>query len=116
MSFPEFTGVGPRPAAVRTSDDVILPADLVLVAIGFAGVEDSPLYSACGVEITEAGTVTEAGAVFAAGDCVRGADLIVTAIAEGRAAADRIDSYVRGRESYDSARTCSRRSVLRSPG
>ena len=116
VSFPGFTGVGPRPDAVRIPDEVVLPADLVLVAIGFAGVEDDPLYAGCGIEITEAGTVTETGAVFAAGDCVRGADLIVTAIADGRAAADRIDSYVRGRESYDSVPSCSRRSVLRSPG
>ena len=32
--------------------------------------------------------------VFAAGDCVRGADLIVTAIAEGRAAAAAIHAHL----------------------
>jgi glutamate synthase (NADPH) small chain len=97
VEFPGFTGAGPRPAAVPTTAEVVLPADLVLVAIGFAGVEDDSVYASCGVEVTEAGTVAEADGVFAAGDCVRGADLIVTAIAEGRAAARRISAHLRAR-------------------
>jgi NADPH-dependent glutamate synthase beta subunit-like oxidoreductase len=32
--------------------------------------------------------------MFAAGDCVRGADLIVTAIADGREVADRVDRHL----------------------
>ena len=37
---------------------------------------------------------TAADGVFAAGDCVRGADLIVTAIADGRRAAAAADRYL----------------------
>ena len=116
VAFPGLTAVGPRPAPAATGDEVALPADLVLVAIGFAGVESDPVYAACGAEIGDRGTVvsTPAG-VFAAGDCVRGADLVVTAIAEGRRAAARADAYLREPESYDSAR-CGPRSVLRSLG
>jgi NADPH-dependent glutamate synthase beta subunit-like oxidoreductase len=37
------------------------------------------------------------GGVYAAGDDVRGADLIVTAIAAGRKAAQAMDRYLRSR-------------------
>ena len=37
---------------------------------------------------------TAADGVFAAGDCVRGADLIVTAIADGRAAAAAVTAHL----------------------
>jgi glutamate synthase (NADPH/NADH) small chain len=89
-----FTGRGgaPRPAG----DPVTLPADLVLLAVGFDGVERDPLYEALGVRPTTRGTIPAAAgpAVFAAGDCVRGADLIVTAIADGRDVAERVDRHL----------------------
>jgi glutamate synthase (NADPH/NADH) small chain len=90
-----FACAGPgRPAG----DPVTLPADLVLLAVGFSGVERDPLYEALGVQTTTRGTIlTQAGpAVFAAGDCVRGADLIVTAIADGRAVAERVHRHLLG--------------------
>jgi len=93
VTYAGFTGVGTRPAAAPTGEDAVFPAGLVLVAVGFAGVEDDPIYAQLGVTV-EGGTVsagpggdTGVPGIFAAGDCVRGADLIVTAIAEGRAAA-----------------------------
>jgi glutamate synthase (NADPH/NADH) small chain len=93
VAFAGFDGVGRRPPAQATGAEDEFPAGLVLVAIGFAGVEDDPVYGQLGVTVT-GGTVPTGAAretgipgVFAAGDCVRGADLIVTAIAEGRAAA-----------------------------
>jgi glutamate synthase (NADPH/NADH) small chain len=96
VAYPGFDGAGSRPQARATGEEARFPADLVLVAIGFAGVEDDPVYGQLGVDVA-AGTVaagpggaTSVPGVFAAGDCVRGADLIVTAIAEGRAAAARI--------------------------
>jgi glutamate synthase (NADPH/NADH) small chain len=93
VEFAGFDGVGRRPAARATGAESAFAADLVLVAIGFEGVEDDPVYDQLGVAVS-AGTVatgpsgeTGAADVYAAGDCVRGADLIVTAIAAGRAAA-----------------------------
>jgi glutamate synthase (NADPH/NADH) small chain len=69
-------------------------ADLVLIAVGFTGVDHAePL----GLPLTATGTVAVDETLacgertWAAGDCVRGADLIVTAIADGRAAARSID-------------------------
>jgi glutamate synthase (NADPH/NADH) small chain len=100
VRFPGFTGVGPRPAPVATGEEAAFPAGLVLVAAGFAGVEDDPVHAQLGVTV-EAGTVaagpggtTGVPGVFAAGDCVRGADLIVTAIAEGRAAAAAVHAHL----------------------
>jgi glutamate synthase (NADPH) small chain len=76
----------------------------VLVAIGFTGVEtDDPLYSQLGLELGARATVPVDGAfatasdsLFAAGDCVRGADLIVQAIADGREAARTVDLALQG--------------------
>jgi len=96
VEFPGFGGVGPRPAPEATGDEVVLAADLVLVAIGFAGVEEDPVYQQLGATVGDAGAVTATNdGVFPAGDCVRGADLVVTAIADGRRAARRIAAHLR---------------------
>ncbi|XTZ14621.1 glutamate synthase subunit beta [Micromonospora echinospora] len=80
-----------------------LPADLVLLAIGFEGTEEQPLLAQFGVERNARGAVdarpdwqTDVDGVFVAGDMHRGASLIVWAIAEGRAAAAAIHSYLGG--------------------
>ena len=103
VTYPGFTGVGRRPTATATGQEAVFPAGLVLVAVGFAGVEDDPVYAQLGVTV-EGGTVsagpggdTGVPGVFAAGDCVRGADLIVTAIAEGRAAAAAVHARLAAR-------------------
>ncbi len=103
LDFPGFAGVGPRPAPVATGREPVLEADLVLVAIGFDGVEPDPLYASLGATTGAAGTLAvdrslaAADGVFAAGDCVRGADLIVSAIADGRAAAASVELYLTAR-------------------
>jgi glutamate synthase (NADPH/NADH) small chain len=80
-----------------------LPADLVLLAIGFDGTEPQPLLDGLGVARNRRGAVdcgtdwqTESPGVFVAGDMHRGASLIVWAIAEGRAAAAAIHAYLGG--------------------
>jgi glutamate synthase (NADPH/NADH) small chain len=89
-----------RPVPVPGSETEIA-ADTLVVAIGYR-VEESLVEATPGVEATRLGTVVvaEDGAtgrpgVFAAGDCVRGADLVVTAVADARSAADAIDRYLK---------------------
>jgi glutamate synthase (NADPH/NADH) small chain len=79
-----------------------IPADLVLIAMGFTGPETDTLHGQLRVPL-ENGVVerdgdyatSEAG-VFVAGDAGRGQSLIVWAIAEGRAAASAVDRYLEG--------------------
>ena len=78
-----------------------IPAELVLLAMGFIGPERGPMLDA--VKLTERGNVardakwmTSAPGVFTAGDMQRGQSLIVWAIAEGRSAARAIDQYLMG--------------------
>ncbi|MFF5157124.1 glutamate synthase subunit beta [Streptomyces sp. NPDC000348] len=79
-----------------------LPADLVLLALGFSGPDRGDgLVAQLGVELSPRGTVardagftTNVPGVFAAGDAARGQSLIVWAIAEGRAAAAAVDRYL----------------------
>ncbi|HWG97988.1 MAG TPA: glutamate synthase subunit beta [Pilimelia sp.] len=78
-----------------------LPADLVLLAIGFEGTEEQPLLAQLGVARNAYGALdcgpdwqTAAPGVFVAGDAHRGASLVVWAIAEGRAAAAAIHAYL----------------------
>ncbi|WP_263731694.1 glutamate synthase subunit beta [Cellulomonas sp. SG140] len=80
-----------------------LPAQLVLLAMGFTGPERSPLLEQLGVTLTGRGTLarddefaTDVPGVFVAGDAGRGQSLIVWAIAEGRAAARAVDAYLSG--------------------
>ncbi len=83
--------------------------DLLLLAMGFVGPEKPGLVEQLGVELTERGNVkadeskmTSVPGVFTAGDMTRGQSLIVWAIAEGRAAARGIDSYLMGESALPS--------------
>jgi glutamate synthase (NADPH/NADH) small chain len=80
-----------------------LPADLVLLAIGFEGTEEGPLLEQLSLARNARGAVdcgpdwqTSTPGVFVAGDMHRGASLIVWAIAEGRAAAASMHAYLGG--------------------
>ncbi|AIC47567.1 glutamate synthase subunit beta [Rhodoluna lacicola] len=88
----------PKPGTER-----ILPADLVLLALGFTGVEGDEIADQSKIQLDERGNVkresnwaTNADGVFVAGDAGRGQSLIVWAIAEGRSAAAAIDEYLEG--------------------
>jgi glutamate synthase (NADPH) small chain len=81
---------------------VRIPADLVLVAIGFRGAEAKP-FAEDGLEMTAVGTIkvdermmTNLPGVFAAGDANMGASIVVWAIGEGRDVACCIDRYLMG--------------------
>lgn len=81
----------------------VLPAQLVLLAIGFLGPEQ-PLLEALGLErdvrsnvkAEEGQYTTSLPGVFAAGDCRRGQSLVVWAFNEGRGAARECDRYLMG--------------------
>lgn len=76
-----------------------LPADLVLLALGFTGVEtteDLDIALQRGAYAREDDFSTSEDGVFVAGDAGRGSSLIVWAIAEGRAAAAAVDRYLTG--------------------
>jgi glutamate synthase (NADPH/NADH) small chain len=80
-----------------------VPADLVLLAMGFLGPEKHGMLNNLGVKLTERGTVwrdenwmTSQPGVFTAGDMQRGQSLIVWAIAEGRSCARGVDMYLMG--------------------
>ncbi|NGN63663.1 glutamate synthase subunit beta [Streptomyces sp. A7024] len=83
--------------------DAELPADLVLLALGFDGPELGPLADQLGLEADERGTFlrgegyeTGRDGVFVAGDAGRGQSLVVWAIAEGRSCAAAVDRYLTG--------------------
>jgi glutamate synthase (NADPH/NADH) small chain len=77
-----------------------IPADLVLLAMGFVGPITDGIVTQLGVALDKRGNVsTNRGAtsvtgVFAAGDMARGQSLVVWAIAEGRRVAEAVDRYL----------------------
>ena len=80
-----------------------IPAQIVLLALGFTGPEKSELLSQLEVEIDDRGNIkrdddyaTTSEGVYVCGDAGRGQSLIVWAIAEGRSAAAAVDRYLTG--------------------
>jgi glutamate synthase (NADPH/NADH) small chain len=80
-----------------------LPCDLVFLAMGFVGPDQGGMLDQFGVALDGRGNVardqdwsTDVDGVFVAGDMGRGQSLIVWAIAEGRAAAAAVDTYLMG--------------------
>jgi glutamate synthase (NADPH) small chain len=78
-----------------------IPAQLVLLAMGFLGPQTKGVVEQLGVELDERSNIkrdkafmTSVPGVFAAGDAGRGQSLIVWAIAEGRSAAAGVDAYL----------------------
>ncbi|MEK9500429.1 glutamate synthase subunit beta [Gaopeijia maritima] len=84
-------GAGAAPAERRW------PADLVFLALGFVGPETLSADVGPWADPTRTGPDrfrSSQRGVFVAGDCRRGQSLVVTAIAEGRAAADDIHRWL----------------------
>jgi glutamate synthase (NADPH) small chain len=82
-----------------------MPADLVLIAMGFLGPVHDGLLDGLGLKYDARGNIdadtqefaTSEPGIFAAGDCRRGQSLVVWAIWEGREAARAVDRYLNGR-------------------
>lgn len=100
----ETTFENGRPRFVeKAGTEKSYPADLVLLAMGFAGPERNGMLEQFGVELDAMGNVrsdarrrTSVPKVFTAGDMTRGQSLIVWAIAEGRHAAHAVDEFLMG--------------------
>ncbi len=91
-------GFTPVPGSERE-----LPAQLVLLAMGFLGPQAQGLVEQLGVDLDERSNVVRDAqymstvpGVFVAGDAGRGQSLIVWAIAEGRSAARGVDAWLSG--------------------
>lgn len=111
----EFVGENGRVTGVKVADtefvegrrlpkagtERILPADLVLLALGYQGNQSETVLSQLAL-VEERGNLVRDGkyhagnGIFIAGDAGRGASLVVWAIAEGRAAASAIDEFLEG--------------------
>ncbi len=91
---------GPQPVP---GTEQVLPAQLVLLAMGFLGPEATILESLglqqdnrSNIQAQHGEFETNVPGVFAAGDCRRGQSLVVWAINEGRGAARACDRYLMG--------------------
>jgi glutamate synthase (NADPH/NADH) small chain len=88
----------------RPGSEQAVPAQMVLLAMGFLGPEQ-PLLASLGVDVdprsnaraTHGAYNTSVPGIFAAGDCRRGQSLVVWAINEGRGAARECDRFLMGR-------------------
>jgi glutamate synthase (NADPH/NADH) small chain len=91
------------PEAIPGSEEIVA-ADRVIIAFGFRP-SPAPWFEPFGIELDERGRVTAPAQgkfkhqttnpkVFAGGDMVRGSDLVVTAVYEGRQAAEGILDYL----------------------
>jgi len=95
------TQVEPTPPfAAIPGSEFTLPAELVLLAMGFLHPERDGVVEQLGVDLDQRGNVragayaTSVDGVFAAGDARRGQSLIVWAINEGRQCARVVDRYL----------------------
>jgi len=85
----------------RPGSDFTIPAELVLLSMGFLHVVPDGLIAELGLKLDGRGNVvvdnwmTSRESVFAAGDTVKGASLVVHAINQGRLAASAADKWLR---------------------
>ena len=117
VSTTEFVGEDGQVKALRLSEVAFvggqltpvegtereIPADLVLLAMGFVGPQRTGLVEELGLALDARGNIardenfaTNVPGVFVAGDAGRGQSLVVWAIAEGRSAAHGVDAYLQG--------------------
>ena len=92
-----------RRTRIEESETREIPADLILLAIGYQHTEHT-LLKKLGVLVDEKGNILANGRdyqttvdnIFTAGDCRKGQSLVVWAISEGRECARQIDQYLMG--------------------
>ncbi|MCX8664128.1 MULTISPECIES: FAD-dependent oxidoreductase [unclassified Gilliamella] len=93
---------GRRSPVIIEGSEFVLPADAIIMAFGFKP-HAMPWLAEHGVDFDDKGRIiapemkgyqTTNAKIFAGGDAVRGSDLVVTAISEGRKAAEGILDYL----------------------
>ena len=102
MELQGFDDSGRRKPVKGAGNEVLIPADMVIPAISQHS--DLPFIDRDEVELTRWGTfvvdedtmMTSIRGVFAGGDVVRGPDVVIQAIADGKQAAQAIDRYLGG--------------------
>lgn len=84
----------------ESSEEMVIDADLVLLAVGFTGPVKDELFDELLLDTTPGGAIshkhfaTNVPDVFVCGDAAQGASLVVTAIADGRMAAEAIHRHL----------------------
>jgi glutamate synthase (NADPH/NADH) small chain len=97
----EVTGNSSRTLVPVEGSEFTIPAELVLIAVGFTNPAAEGLLEGLGVDLDRNGNVkagtfsTSVESVYAAGDARVGASLVVTAIAEGRRCARVVEAALR---------------------
>jgi len=103
MELGQFDSSGRRKPKVVPGSEFIVKADMVIPAV--SQYSDLPFINKDEVEVTQWGTfvtdkdtlMTKMKGVFAGGDVIRGSDVAITAIADGKKAAKAIDKYLGGK-------------------
>ena len=105
LDWSEPDATGRRTFREIPGSEFDIPADLVLLAMGFVHVEHGPLVRDLGVSTDPRGNLVVNGnlqssvpGVFGAGDAVAGASLVVRAIDLGRLAAEGVDRFLSGKK------------------
>jgi len=96
---------GRRAPEAEPDSGFVLPANLVIKALGFDAEELPALFGAPELGVTRWGTLlvdnktlmTSLDGVFAAGDIVRGASLVVWAIRDGRDVATTMHNWLKAK-------------------
>ena len=91
------------PFTRKAGTERILPADLVLISVGFLHTDSETLMQQLPVELDQRGNIarnadfeTSQEGVFVCGDAGRGQSLVVWAISEGRSCAAAVDKFLMG--------------------
>jgi NADH-quinone oxidoreductase subunit F len=102
MELDKFDSSGRRRPKPIAGSEFTLKTDMIIPAVSQSS--DLPFINKDEVEVTQWGTfvtekdtlMTKMKGVFAGGDVVRGSDVVITAIADGKNAAKSIDKYLGG--------------------
>ena len=94
----------PKRPSERANSEFRIEADLVLLCMGFTGVENGGLVGGLGVELAKNGAIsvnsrmeTSVPGVYACGDAASGPSLVVRAIASGLAMAGNVGNFLRNK-------------------